>query len=702
MFVIKRCGQREPVKFDKVTARIKKLCHGLHESVNPVAVAQKVVAGVFDGVSTTQLDILAAETAASMAPQHPDYSLLAGRIVVSNLHKVVPASFAEVIDALYSYMNPRTGKPSPLISKDVHALVMANKETLDAELCHTRDMDALDYFAFKTLERSYLLRMNGQVAERPQHMWMRVAVGIHKDDLQAAIQTYHLMSQGWFTHASPTLFNAGTPRPALSSCFLLTMQEDSIEGIYNTLKRCALISKNAGGIGLAVHDIRATGSYIAGTNGTSNGLVPMLKVFNDTARYCDQCFTPETIVYTAAGPKQIQDVTISDKLLSATGRFQPVEKLLRHTYDGMILNISTEMGDCVRVTGEHQVLSLAAQAAAQLPQMTDAKDLHVGDFICFPVINDDCCSSQDIPAVQETDCFFYGMMLAAGTIADDVSSLKTERQLAASKAQAYLSNRGIQYRVEGSKFVWPTASVGFLFHKTQLQNGIDPAFMNLPRPKLKALYEGIITATAEAASPASVLFKQHLPWLLMRLGNPAGTYYQDQGIMYARINAIKEEQYKGTVYDFEVAEEHTYVTAALGAVHNGGGKRKGAFAIYLEPWHADIFDFLDLRKNHGKEELRARDLFYGLWIPDLFMQRVQAGADWSLFCPHEAPGLADVHGSAFEQLYMHYEQEGRAHRKVKAQDLWFAILAAQQETGTPFMMYKVSVFMRHWLKSIYA
>lgn len=406
MFVIKRSGQREPVKFDKVTARIKKLCAGLHELVKPVAVAQKVVAGVYDGVSTAELDALAAETAASMASQHPDYALLAGRIAVSALHKAVPASFSTVVEHLQGCKDVR-GRDAPLIAGSVAAFVAAHRDRLDAEVSHARDLD-LDFFAVKTLERSYLLRMDGKVAERPQHMWMRVAAGIHTGNLEAAIQTYHLLSQGWFTHASPTLFNAATPRPALSSCFLLTVEGDSVEGIFDTLKHCAQISKHAGGIGLAVSDIRATGSYIAGTNGSSNGLVPMLRVFNDTARYCDQ----------------------------------------------------------------------------------------------------------------------------------------------------------------------------------------------------------------------------------------------------------------------------------------GGGKRKGAFAIYLEPWHADVFVWLDLRKNHGKEELRTRDLFLGLWVPDLFMQRVKADADWSLFCPNEAPGLSDVHGTSFAELYTAYEAQGRARRVVRAQELWFAILASQQEAGTPYMLYK--------------
>lgn len=371
--------------------------------------AQKVTAGVYKGVTTTELDELAAETAASLTATHPDYALLAARIAVSNLHKNTCKSFSETVKIMYEHINPKNGQPAPLVAEDVYQIVQENSERLDSEIVYDRDFD-YDYFGFKTLERSYLLRVNGQVVERPQHMLMRVAVGIHKQDVDAAVETYHLLSQRWFTHASPTLFNAGTPRPQLSSCFLIAMKSDSIEGIYDTLKECACISKSAGGIGLSMHNIRATGSYIRGTNGTSNGIIPMLRVFNDTARYVDQ----------------------------------------------------------------------------------------------------------------------------------------------------------------------------------------------------------------------------------------------------------------------------------------GGGKRKGAFAIYLEPWHADIFDWLELRKNHGKEEARARDLFYGLWIPDLFMKRVEAGGEWSLFCPNEAPGLADCWGTEFEELYERYESEGRSRKSIKAQQLWFAILEAQVETGNPYMLYKDS------------
>ena len=407
MHVVKRDGRREPVQFDKITARIKKLCYGLHDSVDPVKIAMRVIEGVYDGVTTTELDNLAAEVAATNAVSHPDYASLASRIAVSNLHKSTHKSFAETIHDLYTYIDPVTGANASLIADDVMDIVKDHGEFLDSTIIYDRDFN-YDYFGFKTLERSYLLKINGKIAERPQHMLMRVAVGIHKDDLDAVAETYHMMSEGWFTHATPTLFNSGTPKPQMSSCFLLTMKEDSISGIYDTLKQCAKISQNAGGIGLAIHDIRATGSYIRGTNGTSNGIVPMLRVFNDTARYVDQ----------------------------------------------------------------------------------------------------------------------------------------------------------------------------------------------------------------------------------------------------------------------------------------GGGKRKGSFAVYIEPWHADIFDFLELKKNHGKEEQRARDLFYALWIPDLFMKRVEENGEWTLMCPNECPGLADVHSEAFEALYTKYEAEGKGRKTIKAQDLWFKVLESQIETGTPYMLFK--------------
>ena len=407
MYVVKRDGRKESVKFDKITARIVKMCYGLDPLVSPEAVAMKVIEGIYDGVSTSDLDNLAAEVAAAKTIDHPDYALLASRIAVSNLHKETKKTFSEVMSDMYHYIDPKTGQKASLLADDVYQIIQENKELLDSSIIYDRDF-RYDYFGFKTLTRSYLMKLNGKIAERPQQMLMRVSLGIHKTDFKAAIKTYDLMSDGWFTHATPTLFNAGTPKPQMSSCFLLTMKEDSIGGIYDTLKSCAQISQSAGGIGLALHDIRATGSYIKGTNGTSNGIVPMLRVFNDTARYVDQ----------------------------------------------------------------------------------------------------------------------------------------------------------------------------------------------------------------------------------------------------------------------------------------GGGKRKGSFAMYIEPWHADVFDFLDLKKNHGKEEQRARDLFYALWIPDLFMKRVKENAEWTLMCPHECPGLSDTHSAEFEALYTKYEREGKGRKTIQAQDLWFKILESQIETGTPYMLYK--------------
>ena len=407
MDVVKRNGRKEPVIFDKITSRISQLCYGLNGLVDPVRVAMRVIEGLYDGVTTSELDNLAAEIAATMTTTHPDYAQLAARISVSNLHKNTKKSFSETMKDLYEYVNPRNSKKAPLLSDEVYEIINKNADLLDSSLLYNRDFD-YDYFGFKTLERSDLLKLSGQIAERPQHMLMRVSIGIHMNDIASALKTYDLMSKKFFTHATPTLFNSGTPKPQMSSCFLLSMKEDSIDGIYDTLKNTAKISQSAGGIGLSIHNVRATGSYIAGTNGTSNGIVPMLRVFDGTARYVDQ----------------------------------------------------------------------------------------------------------------------------------------------------------------------------------------------------------------------------------------------------------------------------------------GGGKRKGSFAIYVEPWHADIFDFLDLKKNHGKEEMRARDLFYAMWNPDLFLKRVEDNAKWTLMCPSECPGLHDCHGEEFDKLYLKYEKEGKGRKTIKARELWEKILESQIETGTPYMLYK--------------
>ncbi|AXN75304.1 ribonucleotide reductase large subunit [Akhmeta virus] len=408
MFVIKRNGYKENVMFDKITSRIRKLCYGLNtDHIDPIKIAMKVIQGIYNGVTTVELDTLAAEIAATCTTQHPDYAILAARIAVSNLHKETKKLFSEVMEDLFNYVNPKNGKHSPIISNITMDIVNKYKDKLNSAIIYERDF-SYNYFGFKTLEKSYLLKINNKIVERPQHMLMRVAVGIHQWDIDSAIETYNLLSEKWFTHASPTLFNAGTTRHQMSSCFLLNMMDDSIEGIYDTLKRCALISKMAGGIGLSISNIRASGSYISGTNGTSNGIIPMLRVYNNTSRYIDQ----------------------------------------------------------------------------------------------------------------------------------------------------------------------------------------------------------------------------------------------------------------------------------------GGNKRPGVMAIYLEPWHSDIMAFLDLKKNTGNEEHRTRDLFIALWIPDLFMKRVKDDGEWSLMCPDECPGLDNAWGDEFERLYTQYEREKRYKTIIKARVVWKAIIESQIETGTPFILYK--------------
>ena len=765
MQVIKRSGKREAVSFDKITARIKKLCYSLDDSVDSIEIAKKVIQGLYDGVTTTELDNLAAETAAAMAVQHPDYAQLAARIAVSNLHKNTKKSFFQTMKALHGYIDPKTGENAGLISDETLEIIRKNKALLDSTLIYDRDFD-FDYFGFKTLERSYLLRMDGNVVERPQHMIMRAALGIHGEDLDSAVETYHHISEKWFIHATPTLFNAGTPKPQLSSCFLLSMTEDSIPGIFETLTRCAKISQSAGGIGLAIHKTRAKGSYIRGTGGTSNGIIPMLRVYNDTARYVDQCFHPDTIVYTRQGVKTIDEIAVSDELLGENGEYERVGRLLRNDYEGPMISLSVKHSlEPVQVTPEHPFYVLRNQQKMinfdvvrnrldkgyATPEWVEAKHLNQNDLILYPAHSN---YEQDIPEYSLADCRFYGMMLGDGHVSadgrqahmtmngetDDVNFVR--QYLYENGIHATVTDRDEELKM---RFTW-SAHLGFKFSRAMLYDAdgekrVHESMLHLPKAKtlqiVKGLMEadgcissrenfemslemtsrnviesirfmllrfGILTSGAKrdrvgnvssykgitSRKPTWVLRLPKVEALTALFDKPSGkyvNYLEWNGHIFSRVTDVKQYDYKGVVVDFEVLPNHNYVTHA-GVAHNGGGKRKGAFAVYLEPWHADIAEFLDLKKNHGKEEMRARDLFYAMWIPDLFMERVKQGGEWSLFCPNEAPGLADVYGGEFEALYHKYEQEGRARRTVKAQDLWFKILESQIETGTPYMLYK--------------
>ncbi len=765
MLVLKRDGHRESVKFDKITARIEKLCYGLDPKfVNPVEVAMKVINGLYDGVSTSELDNLAAEIAASMTTRHPDFAKLSARIATSNLHKVTSKSFSNTMKRLYNYVDPKTGQNAPLISKETWKVIHENAAELDEAIIYDRDF-GYDYFGFRTLEKSYLMKIDGKVVERPQHLLMRVAVGIHGEDLPAAIETYNLLSEKWFTHATPTLFNAGTPKPQLSSCFLLTMKDDSIDGIYDTLKQTAKISQSAGGIGLSIHNVRAKGSYIKGTGGTSNGIVPMLRNFDMTARYVDQCFHPETIVYSKAGIKKIGEIVLGDELLTHQGEFNNVAKLLHHRYTGKMIEISVKQSlEPVMVTPEHpfyvlrgqkkminhEVIKNRLEKGLVEAEWIEAKDLLDDDMIAFPVNE----YAHDVLEYSAEDCRFYGMMLGDGHISRDgkqahITQNKNTDDL--NFIKSYLYHNGIHWtesvneEENKSRFTW-SAHIGFKFTRAMLydaqgEKAVHPLMLHLPKDKTLQIIKGVLETDGTisnrenfeiALEMTSRNVIESVRYMLMRfgiltsgnirdrIGNtskyknittrkitynlripkvaeitdlfglPAGeyvNYFKDGNLCWSRIDGLAEKEYDGVVVDFEVEPDHNYVTH-IGVAHNGGGKRKGSFAIYLEPWHADVFDFLDLKKNHGKEEMRARDLFYAMWIPDLFMKRIENNEMWSLFCPNEAPGLADCYGDEFERLYEKYEKEGKFRKQVKAQDLWFEILEAQIETGTPYMLYK--------------
>jgi ribonucleoside-diphosphate reductase alpha subunit len=557
MQVVKRDGRKEDVSFDKVLERIRKAAKGLQ--VNSTAIAQRVIDQIYDGVHTTELDDLACQLSVSLTTLHPDYGVLASQIAVSNHQKNTQESFTAVVNTLGNQTMTQTGEALSYVSDELKEIVLKNGPEIDAYIKYERDY-LFDYFGFKTLEKSYLLRDSSKkILERPQHMWMRVALALWGSiDLKKAFETYDLMSLKKFTHATPTLFNAGTLRQQLSSCFLLSMHDDSIAGIYKTLSDCALISKYAGGIGLHTHNVRARGSIIRGTNGTSNGLIPMLRVFNNTARYVDQCFTPDTLIYTKNGAKPIEDVSLTDEVLTSDGNYNSVKKCVTHFYKGIMLNIIVDDGKkiSVKVTPEHPILSI-------------------------------------------------------------------------------ISNGNT---------------------KEKIVNSLHIGTAKLEYNESKELSVGDFVANHE-------------------------------NILY-QIVSITRSNYEGVVHDFEINSIHNYTVAHLGIVHNGGGRRNGSFAIYLEPWHADVEDFLRLKLNTGSEEERARDLFYALWISDLFMERVEAGGEWSLFCPNEAPGLADVYGDKFRELYTRYEREGRARKTVSAQKLWFQILDTQMETGTPYLLYK--------------
>ena len=767
MYVTKRDGQTEIVAFDKILRRIKRIGSEAGIKINYTTLAMKVIDQLYDNISTTKIDELTADQCASMSSIHYDYATLASYITVSNHHKNTEADFATVMSQLYNYMD-KHDKHSPLISKELLDIVETNKDQITGALNFKRDY-VFDYFGFKTLEKSYLMRINNKVVERPQHMWMRVSLGIHGADIDSAIKTYDLMSQKYFTHATPTLFNAGTPRPQLSSCFLISMEKDSIEGIYNTLKDCALISKWAGGIGLHIHNIRATNSHIRGTNGTSNGIVPMLRVFNNTAKYVDQCVVPETFIYTTQGPIEIQNCSYGEtQVFNLTGGVEPIENVLEHPYDGEIYSIETMHSiDNLRITPEHPVYALVGQTRGlnysvienrlnkniSKFEWIDAKDLKNDDMLVYKIPN----YSADINAITADDCYMYGVILGDGCMSNEdqngyISLHSTNKKHILDFAIKYFENKCIECRINTNENVtrirW-NKNINMPFRYSDVYDSnknkrLHHKWLNLPVEKSKYILKGLIDTdgcnnnelTFDSTSRNLI---ESVRFICLKLGILTSGYVRDRvgeshtssagsliinkkiayclripktqticdlinieydktqffkffrfnDFLLTRIKNINVEKYSGTLYDLQMKTEHNYMIHNS-IVHNGGGKRNGSFAVYIEPWHADIEKFLEMRKNHGDEELKARDLFYALWIPDLFMTRVKNDQTWTLMCPDECPGLADVYGEEFEALYAKYEASGKGRVTIKARDLWFKVLDAQMETGTPYLCYKDS------------
>jgi ribonucleoside-diphosphate reductase alpha chain len=765
MLVKKRNGNMEVIAFDKILRRIKTIGTEVGIKINYTTLAMKVIDQLYNGISTTQIDELSAQQCASLASTHPDYNVLASRITISNHHKNTLGSFSQVMTQLYEYKD-KHDKQSPLVSQELYDVVQKHGDYLESILDYERDY-LIDYFGFKTLERAYLMKINKETVERPQHMWLRVAVGIHGDNLENVKETYDCMSQKYFTHATPTLFNAGTPHPQLSSCYLISMENDSIEGIYNTLKDCALISKWAGGIGLHIHNVRASGSHIRGTNGASNGIVPMLRVFNNTARYVDQCVLPETIIYTTQGPIQIQHCIMNEtEIYNLQGDVEVIQNVLEHPYDGEVLEIETMHSiHPLTITPEHPVFVLRGQKKGLNYKVIknrleknicdlewiDAKDMDIDDMVVYPIPS----FSKDIANISADDCYVYGVILGDGSMSNKtdtsgyISLHTTNKKHIADFIINYFNDRCVDYKIEvdnnTTRIRWNRCiHLPFRyndFYDENKEKRMLSKWLNLPIEKSKYILKGLLDTDGclkneLVLDSTSYNLIECARFLAMKMGVLTSGYirnrigeshetarsiienkkisyvlrvpktaeicdlmditYDDKqffkflrynDVLLSRVQKITTHSYNGILYDLQMSKEHNYLLHN-GVVHNGGGRRNGSFAIYLEPWHADIEMFLQMRKNHGDEELKARDLFYALWMPDLFMERVKSDGTWTLMCPDECPGLSDVYGEEFNTLYQKYEESGKTRKTVKARELWFQILDAQMETGTPYLLYK--------------
>jgi hypothetical protein len=697
MKVLTRSGHQEEVNFNLVKERLVNLANRFNLlNVNPDKLAQDTISHMYDGISTSELDTHAAKISASLGSLHPDYMKFAAIIAVDNLHKETSDNIIEVIDNIGN------------LSDKYSQIIRKYSNELQSIIKYDRDFN-YGYMVFLTLVQSYLLKdYQGKIIERPQHLHLRVATWLSGDNLPAIIDTYNSLSTGEYTHATPTNFNSGTINSQLASCFLLGI-EDSIQGIYKTISDCALISKGAGGIGVHIHNIRASGTGIKSTNGISNGIIPMIKVFNETARYVDQCLVPESIIYTQNGLKKISDLSLSDQVITLDGKFLPIKKILEHNYSGTMYYVKTKYFPEISLTGQHPIYSIKGKNMSLLqlskkltyrterPDFIEAENLNEDDFVGIQIPTYEI----DYQQYKEDDCYFYGIFLSKGKY-DKKYSFDNLDEEEEKFIKSYFEKKCIYY-VNNE---WDSNTNLVFTNKQLTSNIINNDILHLPLNKVRAVLKGI-----NLKSKFNSEIINQIKYLYLRFGiivdekngefipltdityKPTNNRYviNNDNILWTRITNITKGQYNGLVYDLEVdtnnLNKHNYLTDSV-LVHNGGGKRKGSIAIYLEPWHSDILDFLELKKNSGEETKKARDIFLALWIPDLFMERVRDDKMWSLMCPHKCPGLSLVYGDQFKELYESYENENKHNSQIKARELFKKIMESQIETGVPYMCYK--------------
>jgi len=768
MKIKKRDGRFEQLSFDKILYRLKKIkndasLNGKLTTIDTDLVAQKVVSSIYDGVSSSELDEEAARIAISMT-ENPEYARLASRIIISNLHKNTTECFSDVMERLYSNLD-KNGKESPVLADNIIAFIREHKDTLNEAIDYKRDY-LFDYFGFKTLEKSYLMKMNGKIVERPQHMYMRVAVQVHLNDIENVIKTYELISQHYFTFASPTLFNAGSRLPNLSSCYLLAT-EDSIEGIFKTMSDVAKISKVGGGIGIHINNIRSRGAMIRGTNGTSDGIIPMLKVYNSISTYVNQCFTPDTAIYTQNGIKRIDQIGTDDHVVTLDGSYKKVNEVIvnEHASADPILQIHIACGiEPIRCTKVHEIYAVRSKARTGRDRLLEqlqtglkkgsfieAQKLTSNDYIAFPIPTYELDNSDwDLDR-----CYTYGTQFARRFKKPEKVQVQNPSKKEKKALKRAAKNAKPAQEIESESESESEDDIPEAQPSENVVNGsIDapaqaflPEVLHLPKEKIARVVKGMMSKCIKKQGGLLVTHEspdviRSLRYLLLRLGVLTSrgkkgntsilkipkvkalkdydiytnfelpkpikfrktkmpnviNFFEFNGMLFCRIKSIHPIEYTGKVYDLNIIDNHNYLTDN-GLVHNSG-KRKGSFAIYLSPEHPDILQFLELRKNQGSEDLRARDLFYAMWMPDLFMETVEKDGDWYLMDPDECPGLDNVYGEEYRELYQRYVTENRFKHKVKAQDIWVRILESQIETGNPYIVYKDQVNYKNNQKNI--